>query len=133
MRLSASFIVNYTDTNHFAYYNQWKMRAGDPTTLYFQLTDLDQADIRYMAGIGSQNQPYSVVVTCPSIDNTKILSFTAIQADPSDSSIWKIVIAPTQIPQSGNVIFSVTEGNSTRTFQKMNGLQVILVGAEGSC
>lgn len=133
MRLSANFVVNYANINQFDYEDQWKMRAGDPTTLYFQLTDLDQNSLRYLAGIGSQNQPYSVIVTCPSIDNSKILQFNAIQVDVNDASIWKIVIASTQIPSSGNVIFAVIEGANTRTFKKMNGLAVEIVGADGSC
>jgi hypothetical protein len=133
MRLSAKFVVNYANINQFAYEDQWKMRAGDPVTLYFQLIDLDQKDLRYLAGIGSTNQPYAVIVTCPSIDNSKILQFPALQVDPNDSSIFKIVIAPTQIPQSGNVIFTVAEGNNRRTFKKMNGLAVELAGSDGSC
>ncbi len=151
MRLSANFIVNYANVNQFAYQDQWKIRAGDPVTLYFQLVDLDQnqyslsstsllggpnnatAALRYMVGIGSSNQPASIVVTCPSIDNSKVLQFVATQADPNDASIWKIQIAPTQIPSSGNVIFMVIEGSNKRSFNKMNALAVELPGADGSC
>lgn len=133
MRLSCLFVVNYSNVNQFSYQEQWKMRSGDPTTLYFQLTDLDQKNLRYLAGVGSSNQPYSVVVTFPSIDNSRILQFPAIQVDPNDSSLWKIVIGPSQIPSSGNVIFAVTEGNSIRTFKKMNGLAVEFPGGDGSC
>lgn len=133
MRLSCNFVVNYANINQFAYQDQWKIRAGELVTLYFQLTDLDQSELRYLAGIGSQNQPYSIVVTSPSIDNTKVLQFNAIQVDANDSSVWKIVIAPTQIPSSGNILFQVTEGSTIRHFKKMNGLQVELPGSDGSC
>jgi hypothetical protein len=133
MRLSANFVVNWANVNQFAYEEQWKIRAGDPNTLYFQLVDLDQNSIRYLAGIGMTNQPYGVVVTCPSVDNSKVLQFQAIQADVNDASIWKIVIAPTQIPSSGNVVFNVIEGSNSRTFKIMNGLNVELPGADGSC
>jgi hypothetical protein len=133
MRLSCNFVVNYANVNQFAYQNQWQMRAGDPVTLYFQLVDLDQAGLRYLAGIGMQNQPYSVVVTCPSIDDSKVLQFPATQVDPNDASLWQIIIAPTQIPSSGNVIFTVYEGTNTRRFNKMNALKVEIPGGDGGC
>jgi hypothetical protein len=133
MRLSCSFVVNYANVNQFSYQDQWKMRAGDPVMLYFQLIDLDQNGLRYLSGIGSTNQPYSVIVTISSIDQSKVLQFTAIQADPNDSSLWKIVVAPTQIPSSGNVVFAVIQGNNRNTFKKMNGIAVELPGNDGSC
>ena len=133
MRLSASLIVNYGNINLFSYTNQWKVRGGDPNTLYFQLIDLDQNSLRYLAGIGSSNQPFTIVVTIPSIDNSKVLQFTAIQADPNDSSIWKINVASTQFLNTGNVFFQVIEGSNTRNFKLMNALRVELPGQDGSC
>lgn len=133
MRLSANFVVNYANVNQFSYQDQWQMRGGDPVTLYFQLVDLDQNGLRYLAGIGLQNQPYGVTVTCPSIDDSKVLQLTAVQVDANDASLWKITIASTQIPSSGNVMFMITEGSANRTFKKMNGMQVELPGADGSC
>ena len=126
-------IKNYANVNQFSYVEQWKIRAGDPNTLYFQLVDEDQDNLRYMAGIGGTNQPYSVVVTCPSIDNSKILQFLAVQSDLADSSIWQIQIASTQIPNSGNVVFMVSEGPNLRTFQVVNAMHVELPGASGAC
>lgn len=133
MRLSASLITNYCNINMFSFspINQWAVRAGDPNTLYFQLVDLDQSGIRYFTGIGSSNLPVTVTVTMPSIDNSKIVQSTALPT--GDPSIWSINIASTQIPSSGNVIFMVKEGNSTRTFQIMNALAVEIPGASGSC
>lgn len=151
MRLSANFVVNYANVNQFAFQDQWKIRAGDPVTLYFQVVDLDQnqyslqstsllggtnnatAALRYMVGIGSGNTPASIIVTMPSIDNSKVLQFIATQADPADASLWKFVIAPTQVPSSGNVNFQVIEGSNKRTFSKMNAIAVELPGADGSC
>ena len=133
MRLSANLIVNYASINQFAYRDQWKIRAGEPNRLYFQLVDLDQCSLRYMAGLGALNQPYGVVVTCPSIDNSKVLQFIAVQADMADSSVWYIDIASTQIPSSGNVIFQTTEGSVARTFHLKNAMHVELPGADGSC
>ncbi len=135
MRLSAKLLVNWANVNQFDYttINQWQIRAGDPNTLYFQLVDLDQDGLRYIPGVGMQNQPAGVVVTMPSIDNTKVLQFQAIQADANDASIWKVVIASTQIPNTGNVIFNVMEGSASRSFSVMAGLSVELPGASGSC
>lgn len=147
MRLSANFIVNYASINQFAFQNQWQIRAGDPVSLYFQLIDLDQglsgcgcngsvngSGLRYLAGIGLVSPAVpQIVVSFPSIDNSKVLQFIATQADPNDSSIWRIDIAPTQVPGSGNVMFQIIEGTATRTFKKMNGMSVELAGSDGSC
>ena len=134
MRLSCNFVINWASVNQFEYEDQWKMRAGDPVTLYFQLIDLDQENLRYMAGIGLVSPAVAgIIVTCPSIDNSKVLQFSAIQADPNDASVWRITIAPTQVPGSGNVMFQVIEGSAIRNFKKTNGLHVELPDSDGSC
>lgn len=139
MRLSAKIVVNYANVNQFSYANQWKIRAGEPNTLYFQVVDLDQMDscgmagLRHMVGVGSINQPFGITVRFPSVDDSKTILATASMADPNDPSIWQVSISPIQTPNSGNVIFSVTEGSATRTFKLMNGLAVEQVGNDGSC
>jgi hypothetical protein len=151
MRLSANLIVNYANINQFSFTNQWKIRLGDPNTLYFQLVDLDQninntngsngqnsygptSSLRYIAGCGTQNQPVSMKVTFCSIDDTKTLTVQAQPADIAcDGSVWAVTLSGTQYVNSGNVFFSLTEGNSTRTFYIMNGLAVELVNNCGSC
>jgi hypothetical protein len=150
MRLSANLVVNYATVNQFSYANQWKIRAGDPNTLYFQLVDLDQninntngsngqnsngptSSLRYLAGIGSSNQPYGVQVTFPSIDDSIALTVQAVQVSPSDSSLWSVSLGQTQIVNSGNVVFAVTEGTFTRTFFVMNALSVEFPSTNGSC
>ncbi len=147
MRLSADFIVNYANVNQFSYQDQWKVRAGDPVTLYFQLIDLDQpaagcscsgglfgTGLRYIAGTGlvAPAAP-NVLVTFPSIDNSKVIQLIATQVSPFDGSIWQVTLAPTQVPGSGNVLFQVTEGTATRTFSITNGMSVELPGSNGSC
>ncbi len=133
MRLSAYLIKNYANINQFAFESQWQIRAGDPNTLYFQLVDLDQDGLRYLAGIGLSNQPFGVTVKFPSIDDALEINATAVQADAADPSVWKVNIASTQQPNAGNVIFSVTEGSDTRTFKLTNALQVEFPGNDGSC
>ena len=147
MRLSCDFIVNYANVNQFAFQDQWKIRAGDPVTLYFQLIDLDQpaagcacdggifgTGLRYLAGVGLVPPAVpNIIVSFPSIDNSKVIQLIATQASPLDSSIWAVTLAPTQVPGSGNVLFQVNEGTATRTFRKLNGMAVELAGSDGSC
>lgn len=123
MRLSAKAITNFANINQFDFGNQWTVRAGDSNDLYFQLVDLDQGDLRYMAGVGSSNQPTSIVVTFPSIDDTAVINVSAIQ-DPNDKSIWKIPLGPNQKPNSGQVRFAVSEGSTIRRFAVLNLISV---------
>jgi hypothetical protein len=149
MRLSANLIVNYANVNQFGYALQWKIRFGDPNTLYFQFVDLDQninnmngsngqnqngptSSLRYMAGCGVNN-PASAQVTFCSIDDSKQLVVQAFQPDSCDSSVWAVSLSGTQIVNSGNVIFSLKEGNATRKFVLMNAMAVELVSTCGSC
>lgn len=159
MRISAKAVLNYTDINHFVYGNQWIVRAGDPNTLYFQLVDLDQAGLRYMTGVGSANQPVTVTVTFPTnaavlstynadtnggfipfgttlafpqTDPAQVFTVTASQASTSDPSLWSISLGPVQIPNSGNVQFTVMEGTNVRRFFVTNMISVDHLNS-GSC
>jgi len=159
MRISAKALLNYTDTNHFTYGNQWIVQAGDPNTLYFQFVDLDQGGLRYMTGVGSSNQPVTVTVTFPSnaavlntynndtnggfvpfgatlnfpqVDPSQVMTITATQASASDPSIWAVVLGPVQIPNSGNVQFMLMEGSNTRRFSVTNMISVEQLN-NGSC
>jgi hypothetical protein len=147
MRLSARPLLNYASVNSFSYGNQWIIRAGDPNVLYFQIVDLDQGPtsvvggpnpsfgfsgastlsgntgLRYMVGVGSGNQPAGITVTFPSIDDAQVLNSQAIQ-DPNDKSIWSVSLGQNQKPNSGNVVFAVSEGNSIRRFSVLNLLSV---------
>ena len=134
MLLSAKPIINYCDINMFTYGNQWCIRAGETNTLYFQLVDLNQNSLRYLTGIGVQNQPVQVQVTFPSVDDSAVITVTATQADVNESSIWMITLAASQRPMSGNVLFAVAEGNNTRRFSVLNMLCVEqVIPNNGSC
>lgn len=155
MRLSAKPIVNWCNVNMYSFGNQWIVRSGDQLVLYFQLLDQDQAvqgngagfgvvfsgiaplgttdGLRYLLGVGSANQPFGVQVTFPSIDNTKQLTYIAQQADPNDSSIWKVSLPASQSPAGGNVLFTVQEGTSIRRFSVMNMIAVEDPTNNGSC
>ena len=123
-RLSARPLVNFQNINSFKYANQWNVSASNSDTLYFQLVDLDQCQLRYIAGIGSANMPVAVRVTFPSIDSSLVLTLLATQ-DPNDGSIWSITLPVTNTPCGGNVIFQLYEGNNIKSFTV---LQMIVVG-----
>jgi hypothetical protein len=147
-RLSAQAIINYQNINSFVFANQWNVSAGDTNTLYFEVINLDQniggiltnqplfrggyplnsptgsASLRYLLGIGTSNQPYSITVTFPSIDSTKVINLNAFQADPNDSSVWGITIPSVYTPGSGTVIFKITQGLNIATFSVPNMISV---------
>src|SRR5271169_2375291 len=105
--LSAKPIINWCNVNMYSFGNQWVVQNGDSLQLYFQIIDTDQAQInnqtiagqtffgnifsgitavgtvaglRYLVGIGTSNQPYSVQVTFPSIDLNGTVTLNATQA-----------------------------------------------------
>lgn len=132
MRLSAKALVNWASVNNFDYANQWIIRAGEKNTLYFQLVDLEQCDqLRYVAGVGAGNTPVSLTVTFLSIDSTKVIQAIATQ-DPNDGSIWSVNLSSSQIPQGGNVKFSLTQGTTIRNFSVLALLGVEYPGNDGS-
>jgi len=154
MRLSAKPIINYCDVNNYVFGNQWTIRSGDPNTLYFQILDIDKAvggnnqgfglfsgitavgttaGLRYLLGVGVANQPYGIQVTFPSIDDTQLLTAIAVQADPNDSSIWKVSISSSQMVGGGNVQFALQEGTATRRFSVLNMLGLEFPQSNGSC
>lgn len=156
MRLSARPLLNYANVNNFSYGNQWTIRAGEQNVLYFQLVDLDQGPanvvgqfapinqfgansalsgsvgLRYMAGVGSANQPVGVTVTFPSIDDLQMINATAVQ-EPDDKSIWKVTLNENQKPNSGAVIFAISEGGRTRRFNVLQLMAVEYPQNDGSC
>lgn len=150
MRLTSTPIINFSNINDFQTANQWIIRATDPNRLYYQLFDLDNTSTipysapfnggffginqttpqRYLAGIGSSNQPFEMTVTFPSLNSGATLSFTAT-VDPNDSSVWYIALPGyTNVgsaPAGGNVMFSLTQGANTYTWTVQN-----MISVEGS-
>jgi len=126
-RLSAKPIINFQNINSFDYANQWVVRAGDQTTLYFQLVNLDSCPSdcpqRYILGLGAGNSPVQVRVTFPSIDCSSAFTLIASQ-DPNDGSVFSVVIPYTSTPQTGTVQFVVYQGNNISNF---NVLQMMVV------
>ena len=155
MRLTSVPIINFSNINDFQEASQWTIRATDPQTLYFQLFDLDnvnvqpfaplnsgffnaaiqQAPQRFIAGVGSSNQPVVMTVTFPQLNGGATLTFTATQ-DPNDGSVFSIVLPGFtnvgKAPASGNVMFSLTQGTKTVTWTVVNMIAVEMTN-QGSC
>jgi hypothetical protein len=155
MRLTSVPIINLCSINDFQTASQWTIRATDPQTLYFQLYDLDNVDTvpysapfnggffginqtvpqRYIAGVGSSNQPVFMTVTFPSLNAGNTITFTAVQ-DPNDGSVFSITLPGysniAYAPSSGNVYFSLTQGTTTVTWVVMNMIAVEMTN-QGCC
>lgn len=154
-RLTSQPIINFSNINDFQTASEWTIRATDPQTLYFELFDLNNVDYvpysapwnggffginqsvpqRYIAGVGSANQPVVMVVTFPSLNAGGTLSFTATQ-DPDDGSVFSINLPGYSnigsAPSSGNVMFSLTQGTNVMTWVVTNMIAVEMTN-QGSC
>ena len=157
MRLTSVPIINFSNINSFQESSQWTIRASDPNTLYFQLFDLDNTvstqspfsalnggffnaaiqtyPQRFLAGVGSSNQPFTMTVTFPSLSVGRTLTYTATP-DPNDASVWSFSLPGYANvgygPSSGNVVFSLTQGINTWTWTVQNMLAVELTN-QGCC
>jgi hypothetical protein len=155
MRLTSQALINFSTINDFQNASQWTIRATDPNTLYYQLFDLDNVSQppyvpmnsgffnaaiqtspqRYIAGVGSSNQPFSMTVTFPSLDPNNTLTFTATP-NPYDGSVWSFSLpgyaSAAVAPASGNVMFSLTQGTVTVTWTVVNMIAVEMIN-QGSC
>ena len=132
-RLSAVPIVNFQNINSFKFASTWICQAHNTYTLYLKLVDLDQCNLRYLAGIGAQNQPAALRVFFPSIDCSEIISLLAVQ-NTDDKSIWSVTIPSTNTPQTGAVKFVLFEGNTQTNFQvqQMIVVEYLADGGDGN-
>jgi hypothetical protein len=155
MRLTSQAVINFSNINDFQMASQWTIRASDPNTLYYQLFDLDNVDTipysapwnggffginqttpqRFIAGVGTSNQPFTMTVTFPSLNVGNTLTFNATP-NANDASVWSFSIPGYSnvgyAPSSGNVIFTLTQGINTWTWTVINMLAVEMTNC-GSC
>ena len=155
-RLTSTPIINFSNINDFQESSQWTIRASDQQTLYYQLFDLDNVNTqspysalnggffnaaiqsypqRYIAGVGSSNQPFSMTITFPSLNVGNTLVFQGTP-DPYDGSVWSFTLPgysnTALAPSSGNVIFTLTQGTVTWTWTVQNMLAVEMTN-QGCC
>jgi hypothetical protein len=128
MRLSARTIKNFNNVNSFDYSTEWNIRAGEANTLYFQLVDLDQDGLRYMP----TNASCSVQLTFPALNPLNVIVKPATQADPLDRSVWKVSLSDTEVPSSGNVQLSLTEGGVVKKASLLDAIVVEKIN-NGGC
>jgi len=115
MFLTAKILKSVQNVNSFEVTTEWKMRQGNPTTIYFQLADGEQLNskeepLRYMPEAGA-----TVSATFSSIVATNTVGKIATQPFPLDTSIWAININATDKIAQGNFTFTLTEGAVVRT------------------
>lgn len=108
MRLSATVLKNFSDSNNFEYASQFEYNQGTSDQLYIQLTNGDRklcGNIyqRYVPPAGS-----SVVIRIDHLNVICVIERIAT-ADANDNSIWSIPLLPTDKIGSGNIHITVTE------------------------
>jgi hypothetical protein len=114
MRLSAIFLNELANVNHYRESEHLEMTEGDSVTVYIQLRDMGVQTVfegyknpgrRYVpvAFSGGTPPPVTLEVKIDTTDDAKaiLLTKTAVQAFPTtDPSIWMFTILPTD-PVSG--------------------------------
>lgn len=109
MNLAIKPITTYSNVNSFNYNTQWNAVSGNPMDLYFQIVDADQNGLRVMGAS-------TVQVKFLAVDQTSVVTKTATQADPLDTSIWYVSILSTDSLNGGNVQVIVTLDGNSYTF-----------------
>ncbi len=126
MFLTAKILKNVQNVNSFEVSTEWKLRQGNPTTIYFQLADGEQVDakgepLRYMPEAGA-----TVSATFSSIISANTIGKTATQPYSLDTSIWAISLSAADSNKiaQGNFTFTLTEGSVVRTASVQNAIVV---------
>lgn len=117
MFLSGRMLKNVQNVNSWQVATAVLLREGSSTSVYFQLTDDEQASdltngqgLRYMPAAGS-----TVTITISSINSTNVITRNATQPFPLDASIWQFNILSTDKISQGNLMFSLTENGIVKT------------------
>ena len=124
MKLNIKTIKNFANINQYDYASEWGIRQEDSTTLYFQLVDSDQENLRYLPTDAS----YSVSVTFPA--STPVIK-SATQASALDRSIWSVLINSTDKINTGNFQVTVTEGANVKKFSVLQAIVVESLNSGG--
>lgn len=123
MLLGAIMLKSVQNVNSFQRNTQTVIRQGNPTTIYFQLVDLEQTDtygqpLRYVPASGA-----SITATINSINSANVVSRLASQPYSSDDrSIWSLNILSSDSPASGNFDIQLSESGVVTTTSIANGV-----------
>lgn len=117
MFLSGRMLKNVQNVNSWEIANEVRLREGNASIVYFQLTDDEQASdimngfgLRYMPAIGA-----TMTITISSINSAYVINKIATQPFPLDPSIWQFFLLSTDKITQGNLIFTLTESGVTKT------------------
>ena len=105
MRLSAKPIVAYQNINSFRFATEWTIRDGEANTLYFQLIDLDQEDLRYIP----IDDDFEVSMEFPALDAAAVITKVGVTPSQLDRSVVAVTLNASDAVSSGNVRIAVTE------------------------
>lgn len=124
MLLGAVMLKNVQGVNSFQRTQQLTIRQGSPSTVYFQLVDLEQVDsygqpLRYVPASGS-----SVTATIGSISAANVIQRVASNPFSDDKSIWSMNLLSTDNPTSGNFAISLSQSGIITTTSVQNGVVV---------
>jgi hypothetical protein len=129
MKLSAKLLKNVANVNCFEITSQWDIAEGSAQRLYFQIVDKNKDDLRYLSQATVIDE---VSVTFLSLDEASEIIKVATQAWTDDKSVWYIDLAATEVPNSGSVLFSITEDTVESKFKVGQAIVVDLL-EDGSC
>jgi len=117
MFLGGRMLKNVQNVNSWEIASTLIIREGNPTTVYFQITDEEQASdvsngqgLRYMPAVGS-----TMTITISSINSANVIQRIATQPFPLDASIWSFNLLATDKVAQGNLMFSLSENGVIRT------------------
>jgi hypothetical protein len=129
MKLSARPLSCVSGVNDFLPTTQVEFTAGDNTTVYLQLVDIEKRPSSY--GWNPPGQRYvpsvgaTLTITFLNLDDAKQFSRVASQPFPQDSSIWAVsVLSSDPVAGTGSLKCVLTEGVNSKTFM----LQGCLLG-----
>lgn len=142
MRLNAKILKNVVDVNHWQHANQAHISEGQSNYIYIQLIDMDwstksspeqspayaQYPIRYI----SQATAITVKAKFLSIDDAQEFEITATQPFADDKSIYKFSLSSIQIPNAGNLVITIDEDGTEKSFVIKQAIEVDLLN-QGSC
>jgi len=138
MRLSSKILKNVSNVNHYQYEDQAYIFEGQENEFYFQLVDLDKLTywkdsevlpdhpLRYMTAEDAE-----IVVNFSSLFDDDQFDVTATRPFPQDSSIWKVSLTDSQLPRTGNLIFTFTENGKSKRVVVIHAINTTLLEIGG--
>lgn len=124
MFLGVQMLKNVQSVNSFEQSAQVRLRQGNPSTIYFQLVDLEQVNkygepLRYVPANGA-----TCTATISSINQAYVITRACSQPYSQDGSIWAMTILASDTVVTGNFQITLSEGSTVRTAYCQMGVVV---------